>query len=42
MALSLEYFYLQANQRNNLSGLEPIKSLKSKDLRHEVTLFLQD
>lgn len=41
MALSLDYFYLQANQRNNLGGLEPIKNLKSKELGHEVTLSLQ-
>lgn len=41
MALSLDYFYLQANQRNNLGGLEPIKNLKSKELGQEITLTIQ-
>lgn len=41
MALSLDYFYLRANQLNNLGSLSPISNLKSKDLGHEVTLTLK-
>ncbi len=41
MSLSLDYFYLQADQLNNLGGLPPITSLKNKALGHEATLTLK-
>lgn len=41
MAISLDYFYLQADQLNNLGGLPPISVLKSKELGHETTLTLK-
>ncbi|MGO3183194.1 MAG: hypothetical protein ACTIJ9_10210 [Aequorivita sp.] len=41
MSLSLDYFYLQANQLNNLGGLPPISSLKNKELGHEASVTLK-
>ena len=41
MSLSLDYFYLQANEFNNLGGLQPISNLKNKDLGHEASLTLK-
>lgn len=41
MSLSVDYFYLQANQLNNLGGLPPISTLKNKELGHEASLTLK-
>lgn len=41
MSLSVDYFYLQANQLNNLGGLPPISSLKNKELGHEASVTLK-
>ena len=41
MALSLDYFYLRANQANNLGALPPIAQLKNKELGHEATITLK-
>lgn len=41
MALSFDYFYLQANQLNNTGGLQPISTLTNKELGHEATLTLK-
>ena len=41
MAISLDYFYLQADKLNNLGGLPPISNLKSKEFGHETTLTLK-
>lgn len=41
MSLSFDYFYLQANQTNNLGGLAPISTLSDKELGHEGTLTLK-
>lgn len=41
MSISLDYFYLQADQLNNLGGQPPISHLKSKELGHEVSLSLK-
>lgn len=41
MSLSLDYFYLQANQSNNLGGLAPISTLNKKELGHEASLTLK-
>ncbi len=41
MSLSFDYFYLRANQLNNLGGLQPISTLKNKDLGHEGSLVLK-
>lgn len=41
MSLSFDYFYLQANQLNNLGGLAPIKTLKNKELGHEASVTLK-
>ena len=41
MSLSLDYFYLQSDQLNNLGGLAPISNLKNKELGHETSLTLK-
>ena len=41
MSLSLDYFYLQADQFNNLGGLPPIATLQNKELGHETSLTLK-
>ena len=41
MSLSLDYFYLQAVQFNNVGGLPPITNLSSKTLGHETSLTLK-
>ncbi|WP_026451545.1 hypothetical protein [Aequorivita capsosiphonis] len=41
MSLSVDYFYLQANQLNNLGGLPPLSTLKNKELGHEASVTLK-
>ena len=41
MSLSFDYFYLKANQLNNLGALQPISNLKNKELGHEASLTLK-
>ena len=41
MALSFDYFYLQANSLTNVGGLPPITNLSNKELGHEVTATLK-
>ena len=41
MSISLDYFYLQADQLNNLGGLPPIATINNKELGHEATLTLK-
>ena len=41
MSLSFDYFYLKANQLNNLGGLQPISTLNNKELGHEASLTLK-
>lgn len=41
MSLSVDYFYLQANQLNNLGGLPPISTLRNKELGHEASVTLK-
>lgn len=41
MSLSFDYFYLQANELNNLGGLPPINTLSNKELGHEASLTLK-
>ncbi len=41
MSLSLDYFYLQSDQLNNLGGLAPISNLKNKELGQETSLTLK-
>lgn len=41
MSLSFDYFYLQADQLNNLGGLPPISILNSQELGHEASLTLK-
>lgn len=41
MSVSFDYFYLQADQLNNLGGQPPISFLKSKELGHEISISLK-